>query len=155
MKLDRTDHGILSSLQQDARVSNKDLAAANKISPSTCLERVRRLRAIGAIKGFHAEVDPVALDIGVQAMISVRLNQHAQVSFDELRDDLLNVPEVVAVYLIAGAHDYLVHVAVRDVVHLRNLVAETLTSHTDIAHIETNLIFEHARKPALPNYAEG
>ena len=154
MNLDRTDHGILSSLQRDARMSNKDLAAENGISPSTCLERVRRLRTTGVIRGFHADVAPEALGVGVQAMISVRLNQHAQVSFDKLRADLLLIPEVVAVYLIAGAEDFLVHVAVKDVAHLRSLVGETLTGRQDIAHIETSLIFEYIRAAELPNYGE-
>ncbi|GIW80134.1 MAG: AsnC family transcriptional regulator [Gemmatales bacterium] len=153
MKLDRIDHGLLADLQKDARISNKELAAKNKISPSTCLERVRRLRSIGAIRGFHAEVDPKALGIGVQALIGVRLIQHAQVLFDDLREELLRIPEVTAVYMIAGAQDVLIHVAVRDVDHLRTLVGQTLTSRRDIAHLETSLIFEHARKAVWPNYA--
>lgn len=154
MKLDRIDCGILSSLQREGRLSNKDLAAANRISPSTCLERVRRLRSLGAIKGFHAEVDPAVLGIGVQAMISVRLNQHASISFDALRDELLQIPESVAVYVIAGAQDLLVHVAVRDVAHLRMLVGGTFTSRRDIARVETSLIYDYARAPGLPNYID-
>ena len=154
MKLDQIDFGILASLQRDARLSNKDLAGENNISPSTCLERVRRLRSIGALQGFHAEIDPAALGIGVQAMISVRFNQHAQVSFDRLRDEMLGIPEVVALYLLAGSQDVLVHVAVRDVVHLRTLVCDTFMAHADVGHIETALIFEHARRNNLPCYGQ-
>ena len=154
MKLDRTDFEIVNHLQNNARISNKDLAAQCDISPSTCLERVRRLQSAGVIRGYHADVDPAAMAIAVQAMIAVRLNQHGEVTFGNLRDDLLQVPEVMAVYLIAGENDYLVHVAVKDVIHLRNLVGETLMNHRDIAHLETWLIFEHARKPQLPNYLD-
>ena len=153
--LDRTDFGILQTLQDDARISNKDLAAANGISPSTCLERVRRLRASGAIRGFRTEVDPSFLGIQVQAMIAVRMNQHANVSAEKLRDGLLAIPEVTTVYLLAGSEDILVHVAVRDVAHLRRMVFEKLTARSDVSHLETSLIFECAQKAALPNYALG
>ncbi|MFQ5734371.1 MAG: Lrp/AsnC family transcriptional regulator [Planctomycetaceae bacterium] len=150
--LDRIDHGILAALQADGRMSNKDVAARCGISPSTCLERVRRLRSLGVIRGFHADVDPQALGIGVQAMIAVRLNHHANVSFDKLCDELIQVPEVLAVYLLAGAQDALVHVAVRDVSHLRDLLADSFTARGDVLRVETHLIFEHARKSALPEY---
>ena len=60
MKLDRIDFDIVTMLQKNARISNKDLAAANGISASTCLERVRRLNRIGVIRGYHAAVAPAA-----------------------------------------------------------------------------------------------
>lgn len=152
MKLDRIDFDILTALQENARVSNKDLAAANGISPSTCLERVRRLRSLGAITGFHADVSDEAMGIGVQAMISIRLRQHAHIAFDNLVKEMLAIQAVINVYLLAGAQDFLVHVAVRDVAHLRELVVDTFTSRNDVEHIETSLIFEFVHSPRLPNY---
>jgi DNA-binding Lrp family transcriptional regulator len=152
MKLDRIDFEILASLQANARMSNKDLATANKISPSTCLERVRRLNRIGAIKGYHADVSPETLGIGVQAMISIRLRQHAHIEFRSLIEQIMKIREVVNVYLLAGAQDFMVHVAVKDVAHLRTLVVDTFTSRDDVDHIETSLIFEFGHSPVLPNY---
>ncbi len=154
MKLDRIDFEILRTLQRDARISNKQLAQANGISPSTCLERVKRLRNSGVLRGFHANVDPVALGIGVQAMISIRLRQHAKISFDALIEEMSKIKEVVNVYLLAGAIDFMVHVAVRDVIHLRSVVVDTFTSRYEVAHIETSLIFEFVHGAVLPNYEE-
>ena len=154
-QLDRTDFGLLEALQKNARVTNKELANSVGISPSTCLERVRRLRSSGALTGFHAAVDPEALGIQVQAMVAVRLDRHALVSFDRLRDELLNIPEVVSVYLLAGAQDFLVHVAASSVNHLRNVVSDNFAAREDVAHMETSLIFDHARSPDLPNFAIG
>lgn len=151
-KLDQTDFGLIESLQRDARISNKDLAAENNISPSTCLERVRRLRQSGVVRGFHADIAPEALGIGVQAMISVRLGQHAKISFQELLDELIQIPEVINVYLLAGSQDFLVHVAVRDVPHLRD-VTQHFTLRRDASHVETSLVFDFARSSSLPNYA--
>ena len=68
--LDRIDFEILAQLQNDARLSNKELAARVHLAPSSCLERVRRLRRLGAITGFHATVDPEVLGIALQAMRS-------------------------------------------------------------------------------------
>lgn len=151
-KFDRIDFDILAKLQRDGRVSNKDLAAENAISPSTCLERVRRLKAVGAITGFHADVSPDALGVQVQALISVRLQQHAHIAFDKLMQETLANEEVVAVYLLAGAQDFLVHVATRDVAHLRSVVVDKFTTRDDVEHVETSLIFEYRRSPVLPNY---
>lgn len=152
VKLDRIDFEILSTLQKNARISNKDLAAANRISASTCLERVRRLNRIGAIGGYHASVSPATLGIGVQAMISIRLRQHAHIDFDVMLAEFTAIQEVVNVYLLAGAQDFMVHVAVRDVAHLRQLVVDTFTSRDDVDHLETSLIFEFVHSPTLPNY---
>ena len=152
MKLDRTDFDILAALQDNGRMSNKELAEANRISPSTCLERVRRLRALGAISGVHAHVLPQALGIGVQALISIRLRQHAHIEFDALLAEMTQKREVVNVYLLAGAQDLLVHVAVRDVAHLRSVVVDSFTSRDDVEHIETSLIFEFVRSATWPNY---
>ena len=152
MKLDRIDFEILRVLQQNAQISNKELAELNDISPSTCHERVRRLREEGVLKRSYAEVLPSALGIGVEAMISIRLRQHTEISFEALFKEISEIEEVVNVYLLAGAVDFLVHVAVRDVQHLRSVVLDTFTSRHEIAHLETSLIFEFAHRPTLPNY---
>ena len=151
MKLDRIDFGILRELQQDARIANKDLAVVVGVSASTCLERVRRLVRSGAIRGYRTIVNPEVLGITVQAMIFVRLVQHAKVSFAELESELLERREVVSVYLLTGSQDLLIHVAVRDVSHLRD-VLQSLTESGDVAHVETSLVFDFARSKVLPNY---
>ena len=78
MALDRIDFAILDALQSDARISNKDLAERVGLAPSSCLERVRKLRADQTIRSFSVEIDQGALGIGLQAMITVQLNQNAQ-----------------------------------------------------------------------------
>lgn len=155
MNLDRTDFALLDLLQQDARTTNKELAASVGVSPSTCLERVRRLREAGVLTGFHAAVNPESLGIQVQAMIGVRLTRHARVSFDRLRDELLNIPEVIDVYLLTGAQDFLVHVMASSVKHLREIVSNNFAARDDVEHMETSLIFDHARSYRLPNFVAG
>jgi DNA-binding Lrp family transcriptional regulator len=150
--LDRTDARLVGELQKNARLSNKELAARVGLAPSSCLERVRRLHRGGVLRGFHAEVDPGALGVTLQALIAVRLKQHSRDLATAFRTHVQSLREVVALYHIAGENDYLLQVAVRDVDHLRNFTLDRLTAREEVAHVETSLIFEHVRRWELPEY---
>ena len=115
---DRIDDGILSALQNNARMSNKELAAVVGLAPSSCLERVRRLQATGVLRGYRAKVDPGSLGIGLEAFVSVRLAKHSREVVDSFREHVTTLKETVAIYHVAGQEDFLVHVAVRDADHL-------------------------------------
>jgi DNA-binding Lrp family transcriptional regulator len=147
--VDRIDVAILAHLQKDARLSNKELAARVGLAPSSCLERVKRLRQTGVLTGFRALVAPGALGIALQALVFVRLARHARQQVKEFREHALSLPETVAVYHVAGQHDFLVHVGVRDADHLRDLAMDAFTSRREVARIETHLIFEHMQRGFL------
>lgn len=146
---DRTDQKIISLLQKDARLSNKELARRVDLAPSTCLERVRRLQEKGVFRGFHADIEPAALGVRLLAMISVRLSKHDTTLLNRFREHVLSLSEVREVYHIAGANDFLVHVAVRDSEHLRTLLMESFTGRPEVEHLETALIFQYHRNPVL------
>ncbi|MEQ8763313.1 MAG: Lrp/AsnC family transcriptional regulator [Planctomycetota bacterium] len=154
MRLDRTDFEILRALQNDARLSNKELATRVGLAPSSCLERVRRLREGGVLRGFHADVAPEAVGVGLQAMIAIQLSRHSRASFDSIRAHLLSRPEVVGLFHVAGRDDFLLHVAVRDSDHLRDLTWQSITTRPEIAHIETSVIFDHLKAPGWPMLAD-
>jgi DNA-binding Lrp family transcriptional regulator len=153
-RLNRTDFDILAALQKDARLSNKELAARVWLAPSSCLERVRRLREGGILTGFRAEVEPRALGIATQALIFVRLARHAREQVRSFRKHALSLRETIGVFHVAGQHDFLVHVGVRDANHLRDLAMDAFTSRPEVARIETHLIFEHVPRPHLPILTE-
>jgi len=149
MQLDRTDYEILTLLRKNARMPNKALAETLGVAPSTALERVRRLRESGVILGFHAEVAPAAIGIGLQAMVSIRLVRHSRKGLDSFREHLLGLREVLALYHVAGRDDFLVHVGVRDSDHLRDFALAAFTERKEVDHIETRLIFEFRRNTEL------
>ena len=153
LDLDRIDFALLRLLQKDARLSNKELAARVDLAQSSCLERVRRLRESGVLRGAHADVEPHALGIGLQAMIAVRLQQHSRDLVESFRRHALSLEEVVSVYHVAGNDDFLVHVAARDPEHLRNLALDAFTTRPEVAQIHTSLIYEFARTWSLPKFA--
>ena len=150
--MDRIDAGILAALQNDGRMSNKELAAEVGLAPSSCLERVRRLQDRGVITGFHAEVDPAAVGVTLQAFVSVRLAQHSRSIVDTFRDHIVSLPEVVSVYHVAGQEDFVVHVAVRDAEHLKDLTLDGFTTRAEVARLQTALVYEHVSESAWPNY---
>lgn len=152
-KLDRTDFDIIKLLQKNARMSNKELARRVELAQSTCLARVRRLQDEHVFSGFHAEIDPRAVGIGLQALIAVRLSKHSRATVDRFREEIMARSEVVTLFHVGGGNDYLLHVAVRDTDHLRDLVLSAFTTRPEVEHIETSLIFEHARSHDWPVYA--
>jgi DNA-binding Lrp family transcriptional regulator len=152
ISLDRIDCELIRLLQNDARLSNKELAAAIGLAPSSCLARVQRLRSLGVLLGAHTEVDPEALGVGLQALIAVQLRQHSRTQVKAFWKHVLSLPETLAVFHVAGAHDFQVHVAVRDAHHLRDLALDAFTTRAEVAHIETSLIFECTRTKVMPNY---
>lgn len=151
MYLDRTDREIVRILMNDARRTNRDVAAEVGIAPSTLSERLQRLQRAGVFRGFHASVDPAILGIGLEAMIAVRLRRHAESEVDSFRSHAESMAEVVGLYHVTGANDFQVHVVVRDADHLRNLAVGGFTTLPEVAHIETSLIFEHRAKRAWPD----
>lgn len=130
-------------------MSNKELAAKVGLAPSSCLARVRRLERSGAISGYHAEVDPRVFGATIEAFVAIRLEKHARASIAAFERHLSTLPEARGWYHLAGANDYLVHVAVRDAEHLREFVLAAFAGRPEVAHLETNLIFSHRRTPAF------
>ena len=152
--LDRIDYEILALLRKNARISNKEVARKVGLAASTCLVRIRVLQNSGVISGFHAEIDPVSLGVGIQAMIAVRLLRHFKPDVDAFRSHALSLPEVVQLYHVAGPIDFLIHVWARDSNHLRELAMTAFTSREEVSHIETELIFEHIRSAEVPSFAD-
>ena len=150
---DRIDDAILQALQNNARISNKELAAAVGLAPSSCLERVRRLQDRGVITGYHAAVEPTAVGIGLQAFVSVQLATHSRDIVETFRAHLLTLPEVLSIYHMGGENDFLVHVAVRDADQLRDLALDAFTTRAEVARMQTALVYEHVQPGVLPNYA--
>lgn len=152
--LDRTDVALLHALQEDGRRTVKELAALVALSSSATHERVRRLRESGVLTGVHGRVEPAAVGIGLQAIIGVHLQRHSRGSVLAFRDHATSLPEVVAVTHLTGAVDFLVHVAVRDTEHLRELAMEGFTTREEVARIDTSVVYEHVATEVWPVYPD-
>jgi DNA-binding Lrp family transcriptional regulator len=152
--LDRTDVGILSVLQNNARLSVKGIAAEVGLAPSSTHERIRRMRDSGILRGTHVEVDPKALGIGLEALFMIELAKHKRSTVDKFMDDIVNVPEVRSAFLVTGRYDLIVHVVVRDTHHLKDLALDRFTNRPGVTRIETSIIFDARRRYELPVFRD-
>jgi len=146
--LDDVDRRLLALLHADARMSNSALADAVGIAASTCHGRVRRLQDLGVIRGYYADIDPAAIGLSLQAMVSVTLQSNARSKIRNFIQQIRRKPQVMDVYFLAGADDFIIHVAARDTDDLRAFVVENLNADADVAGTQTSLIFEHLRGAA-------
>jgi DNA-binding Lrp family transcriptional regulator len=156
--IDQIDFEIISALRNNARMTNKSLADQVGLAPSSCLERVRYLRARGYIRGAHIEVNLTALGLGLQAMVAIRLAQHSRVGLEAFQRYVLSFSEVLQVYHLSGANDFMVHIAVKDAETLRDFVLDSFAERPEVAHIETAIIYQEVKnwdltdnQPRLPD----
>ena len=143
--LDDVDRQLMAELARDARLPNNALAERVGIAPSTCSMRLRRLKDVGAIRGFHAELAPEALGLPIQAMVAVRVQPNARATIGDYTSKLARLPGVLNVYFLAGSVDFLVQVAAASPDALREFVTDHLSASREFASTETNLVFDHVR----------
>jgi len=143
--IDQIDFEIIAALRNNARISNKELAEQIGLAPSSCLERVRYLRARSYIRDAHVEVDLIALGLGLQAMVAIRMNQHSRVGLQAFQDYVIGLDEVLTVYHLSGANDFMVQIAVKDAETLRDFVLDSFAERPEVAHIETAVIYEQVK----------
>jgi DNA-binding Lrp family transcriptional regulator len=149
MNLDDTDRKILHELQVDARRPNTELAAAANVSPSTIVNRLRSLEQSNVIRGYHADVDPPALGRTVEALVSVRLRPKDPASVEAFLDAVWSLDETVAVWLVTGENDVLVHLSVSDMATLSQTVLSAITGAPNVVDERTSIVFEHRSKRVL------
>ncbi len=155
VRLDATDEALVRLLQENGRMANKDLAAAVGIAPSTCLDRVARLRRAGVITGYAARVDAEALGRPVEAMLAVQVQPHARPLVDPFVVRVRSLPETRAVHHVTGPDDFLVHVACGSTTDLQRLVLDEFTARPEVARVQTHLIFSTWHGGPLPSYDAG
>src|SRR5437899_9132420 len=143
--LDELDTALLRELQRDARRTNRDLAAAIGVAPTTALDRLRALRQRGVIRGAALDVDLAAIGRPVQALIAVRIRPPTRQNIEGFRDWVTALSETVGVFVVTGGDDFLVHVAVADNERLYSFVIDKLTERPEIADVRTSVISQHLR----------
>lgn len=152
-ELDPVDERIVALLSADGRMTNAALADAIGLAPSTVHSRVRALVDRGVITGFHAALDQGALGRGLQAVIGVTLRPGArQESIRAFTQEVRRIPEVIQVFFLGGADDFLVHIAVEDSSAVRRFVVDHLSARHSVASTRTSLIFEYHRNAVAADF---
>jgi Lrp/AsnC family leucine-responsive transcriptional regulator len=150
-QIDPIARNILSILQEDARISNLDLARRVGLSPSPCLRRVRELERSGLVRRHVTLLDPQALGLGVSVFIQVRLDRQIERSLETFEAAVLVRPEVMECYLMTGDSDYLLRVVVPDVPAFERFLVEHLTRVPGVANLRSSFALKQVKyTTALP-----
>jgi len=149
------DRRILRELQSNARQTNKALAAAVDLAQSTTLERVRELERRGVVTGYHADVALGALGRPLEAVVTLRIQPKTAERVESLVGALEALPETLSVFLLSGADDVLVHLAVADADHLRDVVLSRIATLDGVTDERTSIVFEHRRRHVVDVFDDG
>jgi DNA-binding Lrp family transcriptional regulator len=147
--VDELDSAIVRELQADARQTNRDLARAVGVAPSTCLERVRLLRERGVITGYHAEISLAALNRHVQALLHLQIRPMSREVIEGVKAYLMSLPEVLSFFVVTGGDDLLVHVAVPSVDDLHSFLMDKFSKRREIVGFRSSVVYQHSRSPVV------
>jgi Lrp/AsnC family leucine-responsive transcriptional regulator len=156
LTLDATDWKILGALQEDARISNLELAKKVHLSASPCLARVRRLERSGLVSRYVTLLDAVALGLNVSVFVQVRLEKQVEAALETFEKAIAERPEVMECYLMTGDSDYLIRVVVPDVRALERFIVDFLSRVPGVGNIKSSFALKQVKyKTALPLPASG
>lgn len=152
MELDRYDRMILRALQENARISNQDLADRIGLSPSPCLRRVRALEESGILTGYRALVNAKALGYTLMALIHISMDEHTPERFRHFEEAVEELPEVLECLLITGQDaDYQLKVVVEDMDAFQALLLNRITRIDGVTGVHSSFVLRQViDRTALP-----
>ena len=133
VRLDRIDINILAQLQRNGRISNINLANAVALSPSPCLQRVKRLEEAGYITSYNARIDLAKLGETITIFTEVTLSDHHREDFIKFEAAIRTIDEVIECHLISGGYDYLLKFIARGVAHYQSVIESILERDIGVA----------------------
>jgi DNA-binding Lrp family transcriptional regulator len=140
MKLDQKDFQILKLLQEDANITNKEIASATGLTITPVYERVKKLTSSGVIKSKTYVLDRKKLGFNLMVLISVSLNQHLKESVDNFIKEIVKNKEVVECFHLTGTFDFHLKVYVSDMDAYQDFILNKLSAINNIGHIESYFV---------------
>lgn len=144
--MDEIDLRIVESLQQNARISNAEIARQLGMAPSAILERIRKLEQRGIIRGYEARLNPRSLQLGLLAFIYVKSEE--KVGEVSVGNALKALPEVIEVHHIAGEDCYLIKVRVESTEALGELIRQRFGSIPGVKSTRTTIVMNTLKETA-------
>ena len=151
--LDRTDRRILDCLQIDGRISNVQLARKVNLTPTPCIERVKRLERQGYIRGYTAILNPELVNASLLVFVEIDLSHTSPDAFRKFRDEARRLPEIMECHLVSGNFDYLIKARVSDMKAYRELLGEKILSLPGVNGSRSYVVMEEVKETLnLPLY---
>lgn len=150
--MNKIDKQILQLLQENAQISNLELAEKVSLSPSPCLRRVKQLEEQGFIKKQVAILDTEKLGLQLTIFVSIGLKNHGQALMNEFTQTIKDIPEILECHLIAGnAADYLLKVIVPDLQHFQEFLLKKLTCIQGVSTVHSSFVLQKViNKTSVP-----
>lgn len=148
-RLDRIDRHILTVLQVDGRISNVALAKKVNLTPTPCLERVRRLERDGFITGYTALLDPKKVDAGLLVFVEISLLRNSPDAFNDFRREASKLTGILECHLVSGNFDYLIKARVKDMDEYRKLLGEKILALPGVSDSRSYVVMEEVRETTV------
>ena len=142
--IDQTSLAILETLQSDARISNAEIGRRVGLAPSAVFERIKKLEERGAVRGYNANIDPAAVDLGLLAFVLVRADERGGAPRTEAA--LVAMPEVQEVHHVAGEDCFMLKVRARDTAALNDLLANQIGELETVTSTKTTIVLRTAKE---------
>ncbi len=144
-QLDRIDRNILHELQNNGRLSNVELSKRVGLSPTPCLERVKRLEQDKVITGYSADLNPQYLNAALLVFVEITLSRTSPDVFEEFSKAVMNLDVIQECHLVSGNFDFLLKTRVSDMQAYRNLLGDTLLTLPAVSESRTYVVMEEVK----------
>lgn len=145
ISLDATDLRILQLLQEDAKITTKEIAAQLGMTTTPVFERIKRMEREGFIKNYVALLDKTKVGLGLVAFTNVSLKEHFTDFLMRFEEAVRLLPEVMECYHIAGHYDYLLKVVVKDMPAYQHFVAKKLAGFENIGRVQSSFVMTEVK----------
>jgi Lrp/AsnC family transcriptional regulator, leucine-responsive regulatory protein len=143
--IDRIDRNILVELQKNARLSNVELSKRVGLSPTPCLERVKRLEKENYIKGYQAILNPEKLEAALLVLVEITLTKTSPDVFDDFSKAVHELDVIQECHLVSGDFDFLLKTRVADMAAYRELLGDTLLRLPSVSESRTYVVMEEVK----------
>ncbi|MEJ8567302.1 Lrp/AsnC ligand binding domain-containing protein [Elongatibacter sediminis] len=147
--LDRIDRQILELLQADGRMSNIALARRVNLTPTPCLERVRRLERDGYIRGYTALLNPDLVGASLLVFVEISLQRNSPDAFKEFGQQAARLSGLLECHLVSGNYDYLIKARVRDMHEYRSLLSEKILALPGVSDSRSYVVIEEVKESTV------
>ncbi|QOL25026.1 leucine-responsive transcriptional regulator Lrp [Thalassotalea sp. LPB0316] len=144
-KLDRIDKNILVELQKNGRLSNVELSKRVGLSPTPCLERVKRLENEKYITGYTATLNPELLQAALLVIVEITLTKTSPDVFDDFAKAVRGIDVIQECHLVSGNFDFLLKTRVADMAAYRKLLGDTLLRLPAVSESRTYVVMEEVK----------
>ncbi len=146
VNLDKIDFKLLDTLQKEARITNQDLAERIHLSPSSCLQRVRRLEKEGLIRSYHGNLDLARIARHIMCIATISLKNHSQDDFEQFEKLADAIPEVVECYTVSGEPDFFLRIICPDMNCYLEVNEKLIRSSSCQVNINTYVVMKENKR---------